>query len=346
MSDNIYKCNTRTLQKILPVILEAGLVPFIQSSPGMGKSSVINALAENYGLCKIDHRVSTSEPTDFTGLPNLENGEACMAPFTDIFPLDKPGMNPPEGKNGWILLLDEFNHGSKSVQAASYKLVLDRMVGQYHLHPNCAIVLAGNLASDRAMVNNLSTALQSRVIHLFLELDFKVWLEDVAIAQGYHPTVKAFLNANPSRLMNFDPDHTDSTFCCPRTWEFLNRQVQQTNGPVEWMLPAYVGTIGTAVAVEFYQFCRVFDSMARVEDILKNPHGVPVPTDKATTWAIVCSMTEWCNADTFSALGTYANRLPMDMKVFFFRSVMLTHPELRREPAFLAASQSIASLLS
>lgn len=210
----LYNCNTRNLRKILTTLLDAGLVPFITSSPGMGKSSIIKALARDYSLKLIDHRVSTSEPTDFSGLPYLKEDSAKMVPFTDIFPLDS--MEIPKGYNGWLLFLDEFNSGTKQVQAASYRPVLDHQVGQHNLHPDCRIVLAGNKSTDRAIVNSLSTAMQSRVIHLELVLDFDIWFEDVAVAENYHPTVKAFLLNNKTRLMDFDPDHQNKTFCCPR----------------------------------------------------------------------------------------------------------------------------------
>ena len=60
------------------------------------------------------------------GLPKFEDNKATFVPF-DIFPLSDWKL--PEGKEGWLLFLDEFNSASKAVQAASYKLILDRCIG-------------------------------------------------------------------------------------------------------------------------------------------------------------------------------------------------------------------------
>ena len=76
------------------------------------------------------------------------------------------------------------------VQAAAYKLVLDRQVGIHNLHPYCAVVAAGNLATDKAIVNSLSTAMQSRVIHLEMQVNFDQWLQNVALKQNYDKRTK------------------------------------------------------------------------------------------------------------------------------------------------------------
>lgn len=209
-----YTVTTRAMPQVLATLIEAGLVPFITSSPGMGKSAIVAQLAKAGNLKLIDHRLSTSEPTDFTGLPGFIDGYAVMHPFREIFPLADQEL--PAGYNGWLLFLDEFPSASKAVQAAAYKLILDRMVGQHHLHPEVYIIAAGNKATDRAIVNTLSTAMQSRLVHLEMAVVFDEWFEDVALANNYHPTIKAFLKANPSKLWDFRPDHQDKTFCCPR----------------------------------------------------------------------------------------------------------------------------------
>ena len=99
---------------------------------------------------------------------------------------------------------------------ASYKIMLDHMVGMNKLHECVFKGAAGNLQSDRAIVNPLSTAMQSRVIHLKMEARFDDWLRDVALPQNYDSRIIAFLSMYPSKLMDFRPDHEDETFSCPR----------------------------------------------------------------------------------------------------------------------------------
>ena len=90
------------------------------------------------------------------------------------------------------------------------------MTGQKKLHPNVMIVCAGNKATDRAIVNPLGTAMQSRVVHFEMELNFDIFVEDVMIPQQWDERLVAFLHANPGYLHDFDPAHKNKTFCCPR----------------------------------------------------------------------------------------------------------------------------------
>ena len=115
---NIYRCTPRQVKRFVTDVLFAGLVPYVQSSPGMGKSSIMRAIASELNLQLIDHRLSTSAPEDLSGLPRFdEDGKARFSPFADLFPTEDTPL--PPGKEGWMLFLDEFNSASKSVQAAA-----------------------------------------------------------------------------------------------------------------------------------------------------------------------------------------------------------------------------------
>ena len=341
---NLYRCKPRKLRELMIDVIEAGLVPYVTSSPGMGKSAITHGVAGEFNLKVIDHRLSTSTPEDMTGLPRFnERGEATFAPFAELFPLDYTPL--PEGKDGWMLFLDEFNSAPKTIQAPAYKLLLDRMTGQKKLNSNVAIVAAGNLATDRAIVNPISTALQSRMVHLELELDFDEWLMDVALKQNYDKRIIAFLSQYPSKLMDFKPDHNEKTFCCPRTWEFMNKLVKGKSMPDD-KAALYAGTITSGVAVELIQFNKVFSTMVKVEDILRDPENVFLPHDNATRWAVISSMMEKVSEKTFGNFATYANRFPLDFRILFFRSTMVRNAELRKHPAFAMAMSELTKYLS
>ena len=341
---NLYRCKPRKLRELMIDVLDAGLVPFVTSSPGMGKSAITHSVAKEFVLHMIDHRLSTSTPEDMTGLPRFnDKGEAVFAPFAELFPLETSVI--PEGKNGWMLFLDEFNSAPKSIQAPAYKLILDRMTGQKRLHQNVAIVAAGNLATGRAIVNPISTALQSRMVHLELELNFDEWLMDVALKQNYDKRIIAFLSQYPSKLMDFKPDHHEKTFCCPRTWEFMNKLVKGKSMPDD-KAALYAGTITSGVAVELIQFNKVFSAMVKVEDILRDPENVFLPHDNATRWAVISSMMEKVSEKTFGNFATYANRFPLDFRILFFRSTMVRNAELRKHPAFAKAMSELTKYLS
>jgi hypothetical protein len=350
----LYECGPRQIRELTIDALEAGLVPFIEGEPGVGKSSIVDQITIDFGLQKIDHRLSTSAPEDMTGLPSFVNGKATFSPF-DLFPIE--GTPVPPGKDGWVLFLDEFNAASKMVQAAAYKLILDRMVGQHKLHPRVKIVAAGNGLGDRAIVNSLSTAMQSRLSHLKMKVDVNEWLEDVAYKRNFDPRIIAYINYRPTELMDFRPDHNDKTFCCPRTWEFMhklikNKQfslVKDASGNEVYSMdrktPLYAGTISSGVAASFVQFTKVFHMLPNIGDIVSSPMSANIPQDGATKWAVVTHLIDKMDDNTFQPVTEYISRLGGDFRIMFFKNVQARKPEFKTHPAFRKAMVELSRYL-
>lgn len=340
---DLYRCTPRQVRKFVTECLYAGLVPFVQSSPGMGKSTIMRNVAQDLQLKLIDHRLSTSAPEDLSGLPRFDDqGRAMFSPFVDLFPLEDTPK--PVDKEGWMLFLDEFNSASKSVQAASYKLILDRMTGQRKLHERCVITAAGNLSTDRAITNPISTAMQSRVVHLEMQISFEEWLYDVALKEGYDSRIIAYLSQFPSKLMDFRPDHNEKTFCCPRTWEFVNALIKDKDVSDE-SATLLAGTITSGTAVDFVQFTKVFHNLVTIAEIRKDPANCRMPTDVGAKWAVTSHMMEKVTEENFDDLAVYADRFTIDFRILFYRSILVRNPNLRQHPAFIRAMSALARYL-
>lgn len=305
----------------------AGLVPYLQSSPGVGKSSIVKEIADDYDLQLIDIRLSQIDPTELNGFPTIKEGIASYAPMS-IFPLE--GAKLPEGKKGWLLFLDEMSSAPPAVQAAAYKLVLDRMVGQSKLHKKVAIVAAGNLITDRAVVAQLSTALQSRVVHIMLEpslSDFKEW----AFKKGISSSVLAFLNYKPDYLHKFDPDSDDHTFACPRTWEFASMLEAQFNGD----LPDYInilmqGVLGNGVGTEYATFLTMQKDMVTYEEVVANPKHCRIPSELSTQWAVLGHLVAKIDIKDLPTILTYVQRMPIEFTTMFIKDLTQKHKDVVR----------------
>lgn len=339
--NNIYKCTPDQTWDYIVRCIVNGLVPFVQSSPGCGKSSIVKQIADKFNAQLIDVRLSTCDPTDLTGLPHFKDNIAEFAPF-NLFPIESTPI--PKGKSGWILFLDEFNSASKAVQAAAYKLILDRMVGINNLHPNCAIVCAGNLSTDRAIVNNLSTAMQSRVIHIEMEVNFDQWYQNVAIKNNYDQRIIGFLNMYQHKLMDFNPDHQEKTFCCPRTWEFVNRLITNEDN-LDPILNLLVGTITSGIAIEFVQWSKIYQNLIKFEDILKEPEKVKIPTDTSIKWATTSMLITKTDAKTLDKVSKYIDRFDVSFKLLFYRSILIKDPELKTNMTLINNIASISKYL-
>lgn len=306
----------------------AGLVPFIQSSPGLGKSSLTHEIAKGGNLKLIDVRLSQCAPEDLQGLPMKKLiGKTERATFTpfDTFPLE--GDPLPPGKDGWLLFLDEFNSASKSVQAAAYKLVLDRMVGNHRLHPAVAIVCAGNLQTDKAIVNQMSTAMQSRLIHIVMESDKAEWI-DWATSTDIDYRVIGFIEFQPKKLHLFNPDHQELTFPCPRTWEFVSKLVKNKQD-ISDMIPLLSGAISPGVALEFVKFCEEYTRIPKLSAIVNDPKNTMVPVELSTRFAVLTMLMANSTVSNIKKVVEYISRFKPEEQIIFYRGALNRDPALR-----------------
>ena len=307
--------NQKHLSQAIKDILIAKLVPFISGSPGIGKSEIIKQVAEDFDLELIDFRLAQCDPTDLVGIPINDKGRLDFAPPKTI-PLE--GDPIPKGKSGWLLFLDEMNAAPLSVQSSSYKLVLDRMVGQHKLHPNVAIVCAGNKSSDRAITNRLSTAMQSRLIHLNLEVDTDSWI-DWAENKGIDHRIISFIRFRPELLHKFDPSHSDNTFSTPRTWHFAHKLIKDKE-VTSSMLPILAGTIGEGPAFEFKGFLDIYHNLPSFKDIEVNPMLKTNLEEPSHLYALSGLVSSNLTESNIPKVMKFIERMPKEFQVITLQS--------------------------
>lgn len=314
--------------------IKAGIVPMVHGSPGIGKSQIVQQIADEHKLLLVDLRLSQCDPTDLAGFPQIDAArqKAGYLPM-DTFPLE--GETPPAGYNGWLLFFDEANSAPKAVQAAAYKIILDRKIGQRSLHKRCALVAAGNLETDGAIVEEMSTALQSRMAHIELQVDSEEW---VAWAQsnGIDHKITDYIKFKPGQLYTFKADHTDKTYGCPRTWEFANRVLKVTDDKSKTRLAMLAGTISEGLAREFTTFCRIYDDLPKPAQIIAAPDTIKVPQEPSILFALTGTIAHNATPDNFTSLMKFIQRLPVEFQVVTMRETirrnkaMMSHASVQK----------------
>ncbi len=323
---SMFEVNATQLRECLVEDLKAGLVPMVASSPGMGKSDIIRDIAKQFRLLVIDLRVSQCEPVDMQGFPGVTNDRMTFH-IPEYFPV--VGDSIPEGYDGWLLFLDEFNSGNKQTEAAAYKLILDRAVYKHDLHPRCKIICAGNLTTDRAIVNTQSTATTSRLSHYRMRIDHLVWV-DWANANGIDHRIISMMKFKPDSLHKFDPDTSDLTFPCPRTWTFASKVIQGNSEISPITKIRLAGTIGEGAAVELAVYCDIYKDLPTIEEILHDPkQGWRVPTEPDRQFAITTMLAHNANESNLDTIVTAIERLPMDFQVITFKDIYKCAPQLK-----------------
>jgi len=325
----MFEVNAVELEECLTEDLKAGLTPMVSSSPGMGKSDIIRTIATKFKLKVIDFRVSQCEPVDMQGYPGVLDGRMTFH-IPEYFPIE--GDKIPDDYHGWLLFLDEFNSGNKQTEAAAYKLILDREVYKYKLHSRCLIAAAGNLTTDRAIVNTQSTATTSRLTHYRMRVDHKVWV-DWANAHGVDHRIISLIKFKPELLHRFDTSTNELTFPCPRTWEFASKVIIKKATIDHITKTRLAGTIGEGAAVELATYSEIYQNLPTIEQILSNPKsGWKVPKEPSELYAVTTMLAHNSTPDNINKLIVAINRLPTDFQVITFKDIYKRTPALKGHP--------------
>lgn len=341
-------------------VLSAGRVPHIHGSPGIGKSDIAHGVADFFDLLLIDFRLSQCDPTDLNGFPFMENGRSMYAPNksfpleTDDLPIKTPATYKADGSidkpavryKGWFLFFDELTSSPRAVQAAAYKILLDRAIGDHKLHPAVMMASAGNREDDNAIAEAMGTALQSRLVHAVMVHDKADWIQ-WAYKKGIDSRIIGFIEFKPELLYDFKPDHTDLTFACPRTWHMVSDLLQHFDPKTDPVLAkaAIAGAVSQPKAHEFMGFMDLLGTLPDINLILSNPTGTPVPTENGHCFALAGALSSHFNATNGPALYAYLSRMKIEYQVVAFRSAMVRDVTLMRVPEVLKWAQANAKYL-
>lgn len=234
---------------------------------------------------------------------------------------------------GWLLFFDELTSAKEETQAAAYKVILDRKAGMKNIHPKVAMVAAGNLESDNAVVYPMSTALQTRMVHLKLRLDINEWV-NWAIDKGFDHRITDYIQFKQDNLYLFDPNHTDLTYASPRTWEFTKDILDVCNGDVKEadFLPLAAGCVTEGVARDFSIYCDIYTSIPKISDILSNPNMIQVPVEPGHLFALSGSIGSHADKGNIDKLFPYIIRMPVEFQVVTLKYAIKMQPILMTNP--------------
>jgi len=259
---------TVTSQQAKPAVkaaMLAGRPAFLWGPPGVGKSELVQQIAEDMGNCLvIDLRMAQMEPTDIRGIPffNKELGVMDWAP-----PIELPSEELAAMYDKIILFLDEMNSAPPAVQAAGYQLVLNGRVGKYILPKNVHIVAAGNRDSDKGVTYRMPMPLANRFIHLEMRSDFNSW-QNWAVLNNVHEDVVGYLSFAKQDLYDFDAKSSSRAFATPRTWTFVSQLLESTDIDTDTLYNLVAGTVGEGLATKFMAHRKIASKMPNPSDIL------------------------------------------------------------------------------
>lgn len=336
----------RDAAELIAEIIRSGSVPMLQGAPGIGKTAIFAAVAKLHNLKLIDVRLSMSDPSDLNGFPKITDRTIVIHKGTpnerevviskggyvpmDTFPVDTDELPiRPDGKpyDGWLINFDELPGAPKTIQLAAYKILNERMVGNFKLHPNVAVCAAGNRLSDKAGSVGVTTAMKSRMVWLELESNLEDWMV-WAVNEGIDFRVRKFVEFEVSCFNNFDPDSNAVTYACERTWHKLSNLIKTMPKIKPLFNPVIHGTVGSMAASKFIQFCKLGDDLPTIDEILSNPTKAIKPEDRSTQFFVTGLLENNMNVANAPALVKYLERLPKEFQMLTLRKTLSGKPTL------------------
>ena len=259
---------------------------FLWGPPGIGKSELIEGIANELGGLMIDLRLGQMEPTDIRGIPfyNKDIGKMDWAPPVELPDEDTASQYPIV-----ILFLDELNSAPASVQAAAYQLILNRRIGKYRLPDNVVMVAAGNRESDKGVTYRMPTPLANRFIHQEMKVDFPSW-QEWAVNNKIHKDVVGYLSFAKQDLYDFDAKSASRAFATPRSWSFVSQLLSDETVDDDTAMNLIAGTVGEGLAVKFMAHRKVAGRMPDPVDILKGKVKDLQVKEVSAMYSLVISM--------------------------------------------------------
>ena len=251
----------KTLNSVLPFVLNAKFPVLIRGRHGIGKSAIVYQIAEDRGLPVIERRASQMTEGDLLGLPKVEgNVTTWLAPEWLHEACDKPV----------ILFLDEVDRATMEVRQGIFELCDSRKIAGYTLHPDTLIFACVNGGEHGAQyqVGEMDPAELDRYTCFDVQPTVEDWLDwaDGNVASE----IWDFINQNHQHLEHTDEYEPNKVYPSRRSWVRLSNALQSMgdikSSPVLYHLAS--SFIGFEGAVAFNDFVSNYKKIVTVENIL------------------------------------------------------------------------------
>lgn len=332
MTNNAVNLYTLNLDQIVEAIKACGHIRtvLVQGNIGTGKSSLLNMLSEqlpDHVPCYFD--ANTKDVGDMM-IPKMASigGED----FVSFAINEELGMhhNKPI-----ILMIDEYGKANPSVKNALLRVMLERKIGSYELHPDSIVFATTNLGAEGvgdllpAHARNRVTVLTSRKPNniewiewgINNEIDYTLlgWCkENPQLFQSFTDVKDP--NENPYIFHPKDPSRT--SFVTPRSLHAASDWMKQRDKFSDDTLTALlIGTIGARAAMDLMAFTKLADQLPSLESIKNNPESAKIPDSASAVCMVVFKAISTLERDWVDAWMTYLNRLDKEAQAMFAKNV-------------------------
>ena len=227
---------------------------------GIGKSQVPQQVAREEGIQYIDLRLAQMEPGDIIGMPYIRDDKTLWA---------KPGWWP-EPKSKGILVLEEYNRGTRDVRQAVFQLLTERKIGNHVLPDGWYIVGAINPDNGDNQVDELDEAWIRRFNMLRVDSDYQDWR--AYSKDKINPNILGFMEVEKRFLNSADKFEIPAPKYNPASWydwdEYLKAGILENAEGFNYF-EVCAGLVGTEAALSFRGYMQTNVKPLTGEEVMK-----------------------------------------------------------------------------
>ena len=301
----------------------------MQGDIGTGKSSTLGELSARKPTHHGVYFDCTTKDLGDMMIPSLQSIEAdgCVR----MIPNEELGVHL---KQPVILMIDEFGKANPSVKNAMLRLMLERKIGSYSLHPDSIVFATTNKGSEGVgdmlppHARNRMTVIQVR------KTDHMDWIE-WGINNGIDATLLGWVKDNPQLMASFedvkDPDENPyifhpqqqrAAFVTPRSLHAASDILKQREAfDDQTLTAALMGTIGDRGAMDLMSFVKLADQLPSLQSVKDDPKNAKVPDSAAAICMVVYRTLAALEKDWLNAWMDYLPRLDTEAQALFANGV-------------------------
>lgn len=318
------------------------------SQPAMGKTKAMEEIKAEQQALDPDFffRVwdgGTMQPTDTVmSMPVIE--KKIIEKFRDG---DLPNAYENPSLRG-IIYIGEIALMGMETSRGFQKLWNHEDIGGFRIPDGVIFVGDGNRMSDKSGAQQESRANGSRYRTFVLEFDADYALN--VVKKHYHTKVAAFLIRNPACIDNYtdvfekEPprpandamtiEGKHGVWANLRSWQRVSDTLEDVEQSGMILIPGEIeADVGEGIAKTFHAFCTMLDHLSSLEEIIKNPKKIVIPSKSDEQFALSTMLSLLVNRDNWEEIATYMQRYPTEQQTVFFYNMNDRHKKQKDEHA-------------
>ena len=302
----------------------------LQGEPGIGKSSLLENIADSLGF-----------EYAYIDVPNMDLGDIAMpvidhdSKTTRYYPNARFRIHESKPL---VIMLDEFTKGADPVKNMLHPMLekANPRLGDIPLTKDTIVFLTGNLSTD-GVGDSLKAHSRNRLVPVTISKpDAEQWI-DWAINKGIEPEVIAWVNRFPHALASYtdggqgdnpyiyNPRKTQTAFVSPRSLETASNIVRtrKENDP-DAVIAALTGAVGESAARDMQAYIEFSDQLPTWESTIQHPKTTTVPTSPGACAIVVFGAIARVDKVTIAPFMAYLERFEPEWQACFAINIART----------------------